>query len=160
MRLAIYPRQVPDSFPLLYAAEDVNIFDAGPSQQEIESRQQALRYYIEQREETPEHTGTPRHLITAPPGTRRSPQLDISNKALDYVQRLTRKMDGKWSERTFAVLAGLVPGRNPTKGQLKKLTKAFDIVWGGLKEKDMYPILVRNQFILATARPSSNTSSD
>lgn len=69
-------------------------------------------------------------------------------------------MDCNWSERTFVVLAELVPGSNPTKGQLKKLVKVFDIKWDGLKEKDMYPILVRNQFILTAARLSSNNSSD
>lgn len=146
MRLAIYPHEVQDFVPLLYSAQEVDYFDEGLPEEEPELPHQPIpQYHIQQREETPvKEPGTsPDHIIYGPPGTRRDSILALSFKAPDFIPKVNRKMEDKWCERTFAALAGLVPGSNPTKAQFKKFTKAFDIEWDGLKEKDMYPILVR-----------------
>ena len=99
--------------------------------------------YIETRDKTPvREDGTPLWILQAPPATRRDATFDISHKAQDHNQRLNRKMEGKWSEVTFAKMASLVPGKDATKTHLKKLKKAFDVDWSSRTEKDMYPILV------------------
>lgn len=139
----IYPHEVPGSVPLPYSINDLN---------EQLRRHNVKQYYIKQDRKTPEPTTTPRYLLRAPPGTRRDNILAVSFKAPDFTIKANRKMENKWCERTFVAMAGLVPGSNPTKAQLKKLSNAFDIEWDGLKEKHMYPILVRNRVHLGHCR--------
>ena len=98
--------------------------------------------YIEYREQTPEPSNTPSYILLGPPATRRNPTLVVSHKAPDYVERVTRKMQGKWAEVPLETLDRLVPGSNPTNAQMKKLLKTFEFEWAGMKEKEMYPMLV------------------
>lgn len=148
MRLVIYPHGVQDSVPLLYSTEDVSNCHNKFSEEALESPpQETPQYHIEQREKTPakEPGATPDHVVNGLPGTRRDATLALSFKAPDFIPKVNRKMEDKWCERTFASMEGLVPGSNPTKMQLNKLVEPLDIKWEGMKEKDMYPILVCNQ---------------
>ena len=71
------------------------------------------------------------------------------NRTLDHIKssdttlRITRKMDNEWIEVSWGEMARLVPGRNPTKVQVKKLSKKFvEKDFKSIAETDMYPILV------------------
>ena len=86
---------------------------------------------------------TPDYILNGGPGTRRDAVLIAHYKSPDWTLRIKRKMDGKWIEVSWGEMARLVPGKNPTKVQAKKLAKKFvEKDFKSIAEKDMYPILV------------------
>lgn len=83
------------------------------------------------------------HYKNVIPGTRRDSTLTVTYKSPDWNFRLNRKMEGKWIEVPFSDLVKLVPGRNPSATQIKKLVEFFgERDFKKISESDMYPILV------------------
>ena len=86
---------------------------------------------------------TPQYILNGGPGTRRDSTLIVHYKSPDWTLRIKRKMYGKWIEVSWDEMARLVPGKNPTKLQVKKLSKKFvEKDFRAIAEKDMYPMLV------------------